>query len=293
MTVQRSATSKKAAPTRFWEKISLVAEISARCRTASSSHRAYLEVLELIQHIVPFDAATLYLLDSDGKHLAETASLGGRVEILTMLKLNKGTGLSSWTAQNKKPVLLTDRSRKSDFDPQRDYATFMSVPLLVENDVLGVLNFGCRQASALSEKHVKLMTIVADQFAVSIERLTFEERLQAKNLALEAAHDELRKVQDKIIAAERLTAVSELSVSINHEINNPLAVIVGNVQCLMMQCEALDQRAMARLRRIEAAAVRIGETNRKLLRIESLVSEQYLDNDSARMINLDKSISRL
>jgi signal transduction protein with GAF and PtsI domain len=209
-------------------------------------------VLQLIQRIVPFDAATLYLLDSDGKCLAEKATLGGRVEILTILRLDTGTGLSAWTARNKKPILLDDRSRKSDFDPQNDYATIMSVPLLVENEVLGVLNLGCRQSKSLSDKHVKLMTI---------------------------------------IAAEKLSAVSELSVSINHEINNPLAVIVGNVQCMMIQCKNLDQKSLSRLRRVEEAAIRIGEINRKLLMIDSLVSEQYMESDSARMINLEKSIS--
>jgi len=292
MTERKTTVRKTAEPTRFWEKISLVAEISARCRMASASRQAYVEVLQLIQRIVPFDAATLYLLDSDGKCLAEKATLGGRVEILTILRLDKGTGLSAWTAQNKKPILLADRSRKSDFDPQNDYAAVMSVPLLVENEVLGVLNLGCCQPKSLSDKHVKLMTIVADQFAVSIERLAWEEMIRAKNQALKAAHSELKKAQEKIIAAEKLAAVSELSVSINHEINNPLAVIVGNVQCMLIQCKNLDQKALSRLRRVEEAAVRIGETNRKLLMIDSLVSEQYMANDSARMINLEKSISR-
>jgi len=136
------------------------------------------------------------------------------------------------------------------------------------------------------------MTIIADQFAVSIERLAWEEMIRAKNQALKVAHGELKKAQGRIIAAEKLSAVSELSVSINHEINNPLAVIVGNVQCMMIQCKNLDQKSLSRLRRVEEAAIRIGEINRKLLMIDSLVSEQYMESDSARMINLEKSISR-
>jgi len=286
----RKSRKDPAEQTRFWEKISLMAEISSRCRAAAVSREAYIEVLALIQNIVPFDAATLYLLDTDGHKLAEKATIGKRVDILDMLHLKKGDGISAVTASIKKAVLLPDRSRKRDFDPECDFVSVLSVPLLVDNEVIGVLNLGCYRPDVLQQKHVKLMTIVADQFAVSIERMNYEEQIRAKNQALEKAHRELQEAQQRLIHTEKLEAISELGASINHEINNPLAVIIGNVQCLRLQASLPDHKSQTRLERIELAALRISEVNRRLLQFESLVLEEYPGSGGRKMLNLQESV---
>ncbi len=292
MTVSGKIRRKKepASPC-FWEKMNLVAQISTRCRAAADTRQTYVEVLELIQRIVPHDAATLYLLDSDGEHLAEKATVGKRVEIMSFLSLGTGKGLSGWSARSKKPVLLNERSNRGNFDPAHDFATVMSVPLLVEDDVLGVLNLGCRKPRALDEKHVALMTIVVNQFAVAIERLAHKEKMEAKSRELEQVHEELRTIREKITTAERLSALAEDSVSINHEINNPLSVIIGNVQCILMQKSVPDQKALSRLKRIEAAAIKISEVNRRLLRIDSQVNGEEPSGDKSRAVSHGKSVS--
>lgn len=278
-------------PTRFWEKISLVAEISARCRAARPSSRAYLEVLQLIQQIVPFDAATLYLMEANETRLTEKVSLGERVEILSILRSPRGDAMPGWTARNRKPILLGDRSRKSDFDPEVDFATILSLPLEVDGVVLGLLNVGCYRPYGLNKNHVKLMSVVSDQFAVAIERMFHEQEIKDRNAALAEAHAQLQKAHHEIIAAEKLEAVAELSASINHEINNPLAIILGNAQCMLMLMPDMDEETRMRLRRIEAAAIRVSEVNHKLLNIDTLVSEQISSDGSTRMINIDKSAS--
>jgi signal transduction histidine kinase len=56
-------------------------------------------------------------------------------------------------------------------------------------------------------------------------------------------------------------------VSISHEVNNSLSVIIGNVQCLLMEKESTDDRSLDRLHRIESAAIKIGVVNKRLLQI--------------------------
>jgi signal transduction protein with GAF and PtsI domain len=274
--------------TRFWEKINLMAEISALCRTSQPDRETYTAVLERIQSMVPFDAATLFLTDDSHRHLEERASVNDRVDILSFLRLGAGEGLPGWISTTRKPVLLSERNTIDGFNPETDYATVLAVPLLLEDTAIGVISLGCRASRGLTEKHVRLMTIIADQLAIVVERRQFEQTISHQHRELEDAHRRLKAAQEQLVAQERLSGVAELAVSVNHEINNPLAVIIGNVQCLQIEKHSLTQKAITRLQRIEEAAIRISETNRKLLQINQIVSDSYL-SDGSRMLNLEKS----
>ncbi|MDD3732193.1 MAG: GAF domain-containing protein [candidate division Zixibacteria bacterium] len=284
-------TSKKTGEdnSRFWQKISLMADIAGICRAKPPVGETFEEVLKLIDQILPFDGATLFLFDKGKKKLVEKATCKDKVELLSFLTIDRGDGLTGWTALHKKPVLLAERTASANFDPSVDFATVMSVPMFIEEDILGVLNLGSYRERAFIEKDVRLMTVVADQFAIAIERQLYQKEIETKNAALREAHNNLRKVQKNIVAEEKMKAVVELAASVNHEINNPLAVIVGNIQCMFIEKEILNQKMLSRLKRIESAAMQISEVNNKLLKINTLVSENYLESDHSRMLNLDKS----
>lgn len=288
MSKERQTQPGDADQTRFWDKINLMAEISALCGVHESDEKTYTAVLERIQSMVSFDAATLFLLDGSGKHFEERAILGDRVDLLSFIRVGKGEGLAGFISATQKPILLPDRNTSDQFNPDTDYATVLAVPLMVNHTVIGVISLGCRTPRALSDKHVRLMSIVADQLAVSVERRQYERTITQQHRALEEAHSRLKSAQQRLIAQEKLEGVAELAATVNHEINNPLAIIVGNVQCLLVENTAMTQKAMSRLQRIEEAALRISETNRKLININQLVTESYVGNGE-RMLNLEKS----
>jgi nitrogen-specific signal transduction histidine kinase len=133
------------------------------------------------------------------------------------------------------------------------------------------------------------MAIVADQVAVSLERLNYIVMIETKNRELQFAHERMKSMQKQIIAAEKLTAMAELAASINHSINNPLAVILGHAQLLQAELPTSNEKAQTRLRLIEEAATRIGKINRKVLKIDSIVTEEYVGSTGGKILNLDKS----
>jgi signal transduction protein with GAF and PtsI domain len=238
--------------------------------------------------MVPFDAATLYLLDPERKQYQERAVVNDRVDLLSFLKIGQGEGLAGCVSAIQKPLLLAERNTSELFNPKTDYATVLAVPLVNNNAVIGVVGLGCRATRALSDKHVRLMTVIADQLAVSVERRQYERTITRQHKELEEAHQRLKAAQQKLIAQEKLAIVAELAATVNHEINNPLAIVIGNVQCMLVENTSMTQKALSRLQRIEEAAIRIAETNRKLVNINQLVSESYLGNGERRL-NLDKS----
>jgi GAF domain-containing protein len=277
--------------TRFWDKISLVSEISAFFRENNSSEHTYTRVLTMIRRVISFDAATLFVIDETKKKLVRSAVLDGIVEILDFVPIGQGTGLTGWSARQRKPVLLSDRSGAGHFDPDRDYGSVVIVPLPIDDKVIGVINLGCVRSHGFREKDLKLIEVIADQLALSIERQQYVKTIEVKNDALQSARERLERAQEQLIATEKLSAVVSLAATINHQINNPLSVIVGNIQCMHLEQKTADQKTLTRLRRIEDAALRIRDVNQQLLEIHSLVSETCKAGEHIKMLDLERSAS--
>jgi two-component system NtrC family sensor kinase len=70
----------------------------------------------------------------------------------------------------------------------------------------------------------------ADELEAKVEERTRE--LASRNADLKATVDLLHKTRQQLVLAEKLAAVGELAAGIAHEIHNPTAVILGNLDIL-------------------------------------------------------------
>lgn len=273
---------------RFWEKISLIAEIASVCRRGNEEGETYLQVFELIRPLIPFEAVVLYLRRGKEGTPYVAASWGDTAPFVPEELVSTANAAAS-----KSPADYSDGSFSLTASTRANpYRSRMATPLLIDRTIIGWFCLGCAQSDALVSKHVRLMDVIADQLALSIERRAYERAIVRRNQALWKLHERLQIAQEKIIEAEKLSAVTELAVSINHEINNPLTVIVGNVQCLKMPRYCAQDQLANRLERIETAAMSIAAVNRKLLKIDKLVAESYLAPREEKMLDLDQSISQ-
>ncbi|AEI67952.1 sensor histidine kinase [Corallococcus macrosporus] len=82
---------------------------------------------------------------------------------------------------------------------------------------------------------------------------------------VDEATAELKAAQAQLVEAQKLAAVGQLGAGVAHEINNPLAGILGNVQLLMLDRGAADPD-LESLRKIEQSAKRCKEITQNLLR---------------------------
>jgi signal transduction histidine kinase len=102
--------------------------------------------------------------------------------------------------------------------------------------------------------------------------------------------EKLRTEFDRLVKSERAAAITETTVTINHEINNPLTAILGNTQLLLMSKEKLPEEIIAKLQTIERSAIKIRETTAKLMAIIEPVTTPYVSG--LEMIDIDKSKKR-
>jgi len=262
--------------TRVWQKIGLIAEISAACRRMGPDAPAFVEVLRLIQAIIPFDAATLYTRNSPRGRYVARATLELEVATPDMLLQRDPSDPDKWQPRSRQPLVWSAGGEVAGRQSDGPFVSVMVIPLEVDDVVIGLLNLGSGTPGILTQRQLKLMSVVADQLAICLERQEHVARIEAQHRELQQTHESLRDSQAQLIAQEKLAAVSQVAASINHQINNPLSVIVGNIDCLMLEEPGLGVKAKERLKRVIGAALQIGQVNRHLLNIQSIATEPNL-----------------
>jgi DNA-binding response OmpR family regulator len=110
---------------------------------------------------------------------------------------------------------------------------------------------------------------------VVIARLTIAERRIALNHARWAA-------EEALASAQWLAGVGQTALAIQHEVNNPLAALLGNVQLMLMDEElardarTLAEETLAQARRVAAVVKRLSALEAPRT-VEYLVGEPMLD----------------
>ena len=110
-------------------------------------------------------------------------------------------------------------------------------------------------------------------------------KIEQVNLAL----TRLQEKQQQLIESERWISISQITVSLNHEINNPLMLILGLAQLMEAKHQrgipSTEEEYLKNLNLISEQCHRIIEIIKSLRRITVPVIEKYLPNID--MIKLD------
>lgn len=88
------------------------------------------------------------------------------------------------------------------------------------------------------------------------------------------------ELSQELIDKERLRAIIETAVTVNHEINNPLTAILGNIQLILLNNENLDEKVADKLRTMELSAMKIKDITQRLLRVNSAKTVKYTEGTS-------------
>ncbi|WP_424988166.1 sensor histidine kinase [Microbulbifer sp. S227A] len=106
---------------------------------------------------------------------------------------------------------------------------------------------------------------------------TLEQRVEDRTRDLHAANQQLEQTTERLIISEKLAAVGEITASVAHEINNPVAVIQGNLDLARSNLGDAAQRADEEFRLIDDQVYRIGVIVSKLLHFAR--PEEYSGTD--------------
>mgnify|MGYP005850886581 CR=1 FL=1 len=92
----------------------------------------------------------------------------------------------------------------------------------------------------------------------------------------------LKRAHDELAAARELSAIAAMQVTLAHEINNPLAIVQGNIDLCLNSTS--DPTARRRLQAALDACMRIREIIQRLADLKKVATTTYVG--SARMLDL-------
>lgn len=94
------------------------------------------------------------------------------------------------------------------------------------------------------------------------------------------------EIHSEDVKKERLKILQQIGVTINHEVNNPLAGILGNVELLLLD-NNLNEGLQNKLQIIKRLSLKIRDIIRKMANITDPVLTQY--DCKTEMIDIRRS----
>ena len=137
---------------------------------------------------------------------------------------------------------LQDRTRDPrwrGFRAAAGHRAILAVPLLRENEAIGVFAIRRNEVRPFTDKQIELVTTFADQAVIAIENVRLFDEVQARTRELAASLEDLRTTQDRLVQTQKLASLGQLTAGIAHEIKNPLN-FVNNFSTAL---ERADRRA--------------------------------------------------
>ncbi len=112
--------------------------------------------------------------------------------------------------------------------------TTVSVPLLKDNELVGLIGIYRQEVRPFTEKQVGLLTSFAAQAVIAIENTRLLNELQQRTEDLSKSLHDLQTAQDRLVQTQKLASLGQLTAGIAHEIKNPLN-FVNNFSELSME----------------------------------------------------------
>jgi diguanylate cyclase (GGDEF)-like protein/putative nucleotidyltransferase with HDIG domain len=180
----------RAAPfARSWtQHLDAIQQLGARLATTVSVPQVCETIGRAITTLLPYDQCRIYLLEEDGRTLrpayfSDTKRSEYEGVTAETLAIQVGEGITGWVAETKQGALVgdTERHPKAVHIPGTTDSneSMLAVPVIFEDRLIGVIvnvKVGINQYSG---DHLRLLTILANQAAVSIFNARLIERLAA------------------------------------------------------------------------------------------------------------------
>src|SRR4051794_13616502 len=129
-------------------------------------------LLERVRAVLEVDTCAVLLLEEERAELVARAAVGIEEEVEQGVRIPLGEGFAGRVAAERRPVTLDDVDHADVLNPilrAKGIKSLLGVPLLVQNEVIGVLHVGSLTPRRFTEEETELLQLAAERAAMGIE----------------------------------------------------------------------------------------------------------------------------
>jgi sigma-B regulation protein RsbU (phosphoserine phosphatase) len=160
------------------------------------------KIAKAVKSLINYDAFSILLIDVEQQCLRHRFS--ERYDQRVALdNIPLGKGITGAAAEQRQAVRVDDTLTDPRYIARyQDIRSEMAVPLMVHDRVIGVLNLESERIASFTEDHVRTVSLLAPQIAISIENARLYEELAQREQRMDQDLKAARRVQSILLPRE-------------------------------------------------------------------------------------------
>ncbi len=205
------------------KEINALYQLSQGLATSLDPNQLMKDAVSLLQQFFGYYHVQIFVTESQtGDLLAHcgAGAIGNRLAEQEF-RLPAGAGIIGHVAETGQPFITNNVDQVIFFSRNPlllDTQSEASIPIKIGDQVLGVFDIQQTPPGHLTSRDIQLMTAVADQLSVALQKANLYTDLQA-------ALQQEKAVRSQLLQSERLAVAGRLLASVSHELGNPLQAL--------------------------------------------------------------------
>ncbi len=158
------------------EELSILFEMGQSLGTSVNMESTMEIIVSMIRKLVLYQSCVIFLVQKGTLVAAKSVTpYRDILEYSSLLKLEES--IVNMVVQSKKPILITDMQSMSEQRIFKDEKSLVCIPLVVKNDIIGVIYVGAIRPGTYNEDHLHLLSILGNAASNAIKTALLYEEL--------------------------------------------------------------------------------------------------------------------
>lgn len=194
-------------------EVELLHELTSGLAAAPDTEAMLRFVAELAVRVSGTDSCSVYVYNQDRNTLVLKAVHEAPHGLIGRLSLKVGEGITGWVASELLPVALEREAYKDrrfkELPDLRDQhcESFLSVPMVAQNELIGVLNVKTEEPHHYPARTIRLLLAIASQAAAGVQGARLQESMDVQATQLSAISEVSKTITSNLYLEEILQLV--------------------------------------------------------------------------------------